>query len=212
VKLHFLVEGPSEESFLNSLLPRLIGAHRFSVYPHQGKGKLSQDSGGRRSPSRRADRVTTSRGLLDLLPAKLKAWERSLDRNTDRIVILIDADDDDCAELLERIRTACRRYAPSLEILIRIAIEEVEAWYLGDWTALKKAFPRSRKRDVDAFQPDSIVGTWERFQELAGEPVERKLIWAEKMGAVLSIDPGRNRSPSYKKFCIGVRRHAGDTS
>ena len=35
MKLHFLVEGPSEQQLLEALLPRLIPNHLFQVYAHR---------------------------------------------------------------------------------------------------------------------------------------------------------------------------------
>lgn len=59
MKLHVLVEGPSDVALLNELLPRLIPGHAFQVYPHQGKGKLPKD------PLARPE--ARQRGLLDNL-------------------------------------------------------------------------------------------------------------------------------------------------
>jgi hypothetical protein len=92
---------------------------------------------------------------------------------------------------------------------VRLAIEEAEAWYLGDWKALRAAFQRANKGRYDSYQQDSICGTWEKFQEVIGDPLVRKPFWAERMGAVLDVD-GRNRSPSFIKFCNGVRTSAGE--
>ena len=43
MKLHILVEGPSEEAFLKEWLPRFLPRHPFIVITHQGKGRLSGD-------------------------------------------------------------------------------------------------------------------------------------------------------------------------
>ena len=54
--------------------------------------------------------------------------------------------------------------------MTRIAIEELEAWYFGNWPAVRRAFPRvsediprkARFRNSDAIQG----GTWEAFEKI----------------------------------------------
>jgi Domain of unknown function (DUF4276) len=190
---------------LEGLLPRLIPNHSFEIYPHQGKGKLANDP--RKAPDPK------HRGVLDLLPATLRAWGKSLSPDTDRVVLLVDLDNDNCIWLLERLSDMLSTIEPAPSCLFRIAIEEVEAWYLGDWTALKRAFPKAQKNRWSSYTQDSICGTWEELQRVIQDPVDRKTFWAEKIGVELDIAGGggsANQSPSFQKFCAGVRRLAGD--
>jgi hypothetical protein len=55
-------------------------------------------------------------------------------------------------------------------VVTRLAIEELEAWYFGDWEAVRAAYPRlpatipaqAKYRD-----PDAIVGgTWEALERI----------------------------------------------
>jgi hypothetical protein len=204
VRLHVLVEGPSEKRLLDELLRRVIPGHTFQVHPHQGKGRLPPTPGSR--PGR------AGRGVLDQLGAKLRAWGRTLDPATERVVLLVDLDDDDegeCRRLRERLDRFVEAIDPRPLVLIRIAIEEVEAWYLADWKAVKRAFPRAgRTAELRDYEQDSICGTWELFQQVIKDPVERKPYWAERMGPVLDVENAL--SPSFAAFVRGVRRHAGD--
>lgn len=200
MRLHFLVEGTSEERFLRKLLPRLLPRHKWKIYPHEGKGRLPDDP--------LAPPVAARRGVLDQLPAKLRAWSKILHPSSDRVVVLVDVDQDDCRALLAELN-ALRDTMSTPEFLVRLAIEEVEAWYLGDWKALRKAFPGADSHTFRTYKPDSICRTWEKFQEVIGDPLERKTIWAEKMGAVLDVE-GQSRSDSFNRFCRGVRRLAGE--
>lgn len=206
MKLHFLVEGPSEERLLSALLPRLVPKHTFWIYPHQGKGKLPAKAAA--SPDQKR------RGLLDQLPAKLRAFGKSLSPTTDRVVVLVDLDNDNCQLLLSNLEQLMKQIRPAPTCLFRLAIEETEAWYLGDWSAIKRAFPRSRQTpEYRRYEADSICGSWELFQQLIEDPLERKPYWAEQIGPqLLAIDAGSaNRSPSFHKFCQGVRRLAGES-
>src|SRR5258708_38364111 len=116
MRLHFLVEGPGEVAFLNEWLPRFIPAHSFIIIPHQGKGRLSAD------PKKKPD--PKQRGLLDQLPAKLRAFGKTLNPDTDRVVVLVDLDDQDCHDLKKRLKKAQKDCNPEPTVLFRIAIEE----------------------------------------------------------------------------------------
>lgn len=207
MRLHILVEGRAEEAFLKAWLPRLIPAHSFILHPHQGKGRLSADLKKRPDPKQR--------GLLDQLPAKLRAFGKSLDSDTDRVVVLVDLDDQDCHDLKKRLKKILRGCDPSPTVLFRIAIEETEAFFLGDSVAVKKAFPRARVGKIRQYQQDSICGTWEFLRDVIGDPShsEDKVAWAEAIGRHLGTEwKGRkvNKSPSFRILCEGLLRMCGE--
>ncbi len=207
MRLHFLVEGPADVAFLEKVLPRLIPAHSFQLYPHQGRGKLPGKVDTTPDPTRR--------GLLDNLPAKLRAWGRSFSGETDRVVVLLDLDEGDCAELLARLNRMLKSVTPHPVTLFRLAIEETESWYLGDRSAIRKAFPSAKLRKLDAWKPDSIVGTWEYFMEIIGASSDDKVAWGDAMGATIRVEEPlepRNASPSFRKFCRRVRELAGEAA
>ena len=96
---------------------------------------------------------------------------RSGCRSDWRIVVVVDRDDDDCVTLKAAPRKDGRRRpgcvtrsqagAQPWQLVNRIAIEELEAWYFGDWEAVCSAYPRvsptipQRRRgyrDPDAIQ------------------------------------------------------------
>jgi len=88
-----------------------------------------------------------------------------------------------------------------------MAIEELEAWYFGDWEAVRAAYPRvpqSVPNQQRYRQPDAIAGgTWEAFERLlqrhgyfkGGLP---KIEVARTLGS--HLDPTRCRSPSFVCF------------
>lgn len=214
MKLHVFVEGRSEEALLLRLLPRLCPEHGFQIYPHRGRGQLAAQTAHSR---KKTDQPPRGRdGLLDRLPQTLTVFGR-LDPQTDRVVVLLDLDaHDDCRQLLDRLHALREEVAPRLACLFRLAIEETEAWYLGDLPAVKRAF-KGQKLDLAAltgYEPDGIGKTWERFAQLVRDPAERKVAWAERMGEHLSVaHEGRDsRSPSFRTFCAGVRRLAGEAA
>lgn len=167
MRLHVLVEGPSEEALLSPWLERFLRGHRCKIIRHRGKGKIPGD------PSRPPD--PKRQGLLDQLPAKLRAYGRSLDSSTDRVIVLVDADDDDCRDLNTKLLALLEYCDPRPVVLFRIAIEETEAFYLGDRHAIQQAFPRARLQKLNHYEQDSICGTWELFADVITFPYRRQL-------------------------------------
>lgn len=196
--VELIVEEPSMEAALRVLLPRILQGVSFAIYQHQCKDELL---------SRLPERL---RGYAAWLPS---AW---------RIVVLVDRDDDDCNELKARLEQMARQAKLETRsrrgrrnpyaVVNRIVIEELEAWYFGDWDAVRTAYPR-----VDAAipsqakyrNPDAIKGgTWETLERIlkaAGyfktglRKVELARTVAEHM------DPERNKSQSFQAFRSALR-------
>jgi len=191
--LELLVEEPSMEALLRALLPRLISSDRtFEVHAFQGKSDLLGNLAGR------------LRGYARWLPDD---W---------RIIVLVDRDDDDCLQLKQKLegvaekaklRTRARAICGQWQLVNRIAIEELEAWYFGDWESVCTAYPRlppsipSNQRYRD---PDGISGgTWEAFERVMQRSGYfkqglRKIEVARELGGLL--DARRSRSLSFGHF------------
>lgn len=199
--LHFelLVEEPSMEAFLSRLLPRLLPRDRsFQVYPFQGK-----------------------RDLLGKLQDRLRGYAAWLPENY-RIVVIVDRDEEDCHQLKDRLEAICAdaglrsRTATGddrWQIVNRIAIEELEAWYFGDWEAVREVYSRVSATipHRQGFRdPDAIAGgTWEAFEWILQrhryfETGLRKVEAARALGAV--VDPERSTSRSFSLFCETLAR------
>jgi hypothetical protein len=191
--VELLVEEPSAEAMLRSLLPRFLTDVSFNVHAHQGKPDL-----------------------LAKLPGRLNGYARFLP-DTARVVVLIDRDDDDCHELKDRLivmaTTSSFLRGRPFAIINRVAIEELEAWYFGDWDAVRQVYPRvnaaiPRKRGYR--DPDAIAGgTWEAFERVlqsAGymKGGLRKTEAAREVGK--HLDPLLNTSTSFRHFWDSVTR------
>lgn len=191
--IEFLVEERSMEAFLTPLLKRCLPAGcTFQIHAHQGK-----------------------LALLRKLENRLKGYASFLPENY-RIVVIVDMDQDQCDQLKSTLEEACthaglrsRRAAggPQWQVVTRIAIEELEAWYFGDWQAVCRAFPgvsTTIPRRAGYRKPDAIQGgTWEAFERVLkqgghykqGLPKVRA---ATAMGRYMK--PDDNCSPSFQVF------------
>ncbi len=191
--LELLVEEPSMEAFLRALLPRLLPQDRtFEVHAFQGKDDL-----------------------FGKLEARLCGYAKWLPADW-RIVVVVDRDNDDCMRLKKHMEAIARNAGlrtrtgvdgPQWQLVNRIAIEELEAWYFGDWEAACAAYPRlpptltAKQKYRD---PDAIAGgTWEAFERImrrygyfkGGLP---KIEVARSLGGV--TDAQRSRSASFCHF------------
>jgi hypothetical protein len=187
--LELLVEEPSMEAFLRGLLPRLLPQDRtFEIHAFQGK-----------------------EDMLRKLDARLRGYVHWLPQHW-RILVVIDRDDDDCHVLktrLDRIARDCglRIACAGWQLVNRIAIEELEAWYFGDWEAVRASYPRVSPSipDKQAYRnPDAIAGgTWEAFERILKQHGYFKagLPKVEVARAIAThITPGASQSQSFKSF------------
>ncbi len=185
------------EEALRQLLPRIVnGRATWKTINMRNKGRLIKE-----------------------LPKRLRAYRRQIDSGEDlRIIVLVDRDSDDCHALKRRLESIAREaglitkaatQGQSLfHVVTRIAIEELEAWYMGDIDALKAAFSslKSVKFPRNFSNPDN-GGTWERLHRF----LKRNGIYRNsfpKIDAARRIakhmNPEKNLSRSFQAFRNGV--------
>ncbi len=174
-------------------------------------------------PSAVTSKIHAFRGKTDLLaklPNRLKGYQAWLPPDW-KIVILIDEDREDCLKLKQQLeliaissglitKSSCQK-DKSFQVLNRIVVEELEAWFFGDVEAIRQAYPKVSTnlatqqpyRDSDAIKG----GTWEAL-----ERVLRKAGYhpggLEKYKAASEIsqymNPALNRSKSFQVFYRGL--------
>ncbi|MEQ1807225.1 MAG: DUF4276 family protein [Burkholderiaceae bacterium] len=209
--IEVLVEDSSGEKLLQFLLPKLLGpsgeTHTWRMHSYKGIGRIPRDLAAKADPAKRI--------LLDRLPKLLRGYGNT--PGIDAVVVLLDADRRNCKSFLKELKGLAKSCVPAPVTLFRLAIEELEAWYLGDRTALLKAYPRARKDVLKQYVQDSACDTWELLADAIYPggaaaikksrwplPGQIKHEWAEKIGPRLSLE--RNVSTSFCKFRDGVLR------
>jgi hypothetical protein len=198
--VEILVEEPSMEAALRLLLPKVIGRLSFEVHNYQNKNKL-----------------------LNRLPQRLLGYSKRIP-NTWRIVVIVDRDDDDCDQLkarLEKIAADAGLLTRSTAgnkpyvVVNRLAIEELEAWYFGDWEAVRKAYPRvpsTIPSQAKYRNPDGIAGgTWEAFERVLQKAGYFKT-GLRKIDAARTVAehmvPERNSSRSFQVLRLALSEMA----
>jgi hypothetical protein len=154
--------------------------------------------------------------LLSKLPTRLQGYRKWLPDDW-RLVILVDKDREDCLVLkatLEKtahqagfVTKSSAKGKNNFDIINRLAIEELEAWFFGDTEALVQAYPRvpaTIGKKAKYRDPDSIAGgTWEALERIlkksgyysSGMP---KVEIARNISA--HMDLHRNCSRSFQVF------------
>ena len=194
--LEFLVEEPSMEAFLCELLPNVIPNAPFQIHVFQGK-----------------------RDLLLNLENRLRGYAQWLPQDY-RLFIMVDRDRDDCHDLKQRLesiateaglRTRTSSADASWQLVNRIVIEELEAWYFGDWQAVREVYPKMSEtipQQANYRNSDAINGgTWEAFERVMRQRgyFQGGLRKIEAAHAIAPhIDPTRSQSHSFRIFCDAV--------
>ena len=216
--MHFevLVEDKSGSISVDILLQKILGAngveHSWRLHAYKGIGRIPRDLRPRTDPHKRI--------LLDRLPRLLRGYGKSLDSSSS-VVVVVDLDKQDCTTFKGELDGVLKRCDPRPNALFRIAIEESEAWLLGDRAAVRAAYPDASDSALDGYEQDSICGTWEVLADAVHEGGRAALAaegwpasgiakceWARKIAP--HVDPDRNLSPSFRAFRDGVRRLAGE--
>lgn len=195
--IELLLEEPSAEAFFADFLPKITPeGMTWKLIPFQGKADL-----------------------LSNLEKRLKGYAAWLPEDW-RIVVLVDEDREDCTKLKAKLETAAkaaglmtksRAKKGSFTVLNRIAVEELEAWFLGDVEGLRAAYPgvpaslgsRENFRDPDAVPG----GTWEALERV----LQRAGYFQGGLGKIelartmaRHMEPTRNRSRSFQQFMKGM--------
>lgn len=183
-RLEILVEEPSMAEFLRIVVPNLLpdGWHLdYNVFirKHQGKSDLKKS-----------------------IPTKLKAFSRW--NEPVGFIIMQDQDSNDCRLLKQELQALCHDYE-RIPILIRIVCRELEAWYLGDMSAIQKAYPsfkaksyagKSKFRKPDFCNAkDELKKILPSYQETSAARIIAPHIQAEN-----------NNSESFRQFVTGFKR------
>jgi len=196
--LEFLLEEPSAEAFFTGFLPRVVpSGTTWNLFPFQGKANL-----------------------LAKLESRLTGYSSWLPDDW-RIVVVVDEDRSDCVVLKKQLEAAAlsaglltksKARGVPFQVLNRIAVEELEAWFLGDVEGLGIAYPgipASLGNRANFRDPDAVPGgTWEAIERVLQRAGHfpgglGKIELARTMGE--HLDASRNRSRSFQCFMEGLK-------
>lgn len=212
--MHFevLVEDVSGKRMLDHLIPEVIDAsHSFRVLSYKGIGRIPKGLS--------AGSDANKRILLDQLPKLLTGYGKTFaGYGPDYravVVVVCDLDRRSKQTFEQELSAVASQVHPCPKHAFCLAIEEGEAWYLGDIPAVKKAYPRAKDSVLSGYVNDSICDTWELLADtvypggaltLKGKGWQavgaEKSKWAESITPFMDLTA--NKSPSFNHFLSSI--------
>ena len=208
----FLIEDESGKKLVDAIMQKIQTKYANVTY----KCTAFKGIGGFTKKNTIKD--TRTGKLLNDLTTYLKGFNRSLAHIDSAVVVVLDNDNRNSEEFKDELNNVIINNAISLDHIFAVAIEEMEAWLLGDKDAILAAYPNAKKSVLSEYVQDSICGTWEVLaaavypggltKMLKECPTYRekgtvKSEWAEKIGAFMDIS--NNNSPSFNYFINEIK-------
>jgi hypothetical protein len=211
--LDILVEDTSGRIALEILIPKIIDEdHTVRFHSYRGIGHLPAGLKTSADPQKRQ--------LLSQLPRLLQGFGATY-RNHPQgykaaVVLVCDLDARCRHDFRLELQNLLESCSPRPATYFCIAEEEVEAWLLGDSSAIFAAYPSAKTAPIEHYVPDSICGTWETLADSVHpggakalkdrqyfEIGAAKCAWAYEIP--LRMDVENNLSPSFNYFKSKVR-------
>ena len=201
--IEFFLEEESAEEALKVILPKIFSTDvGFNFHVFQGKPDL-----------------------LGKLPNLLKVYRQWITADW-RIMVLVDRDQEDCFQLKARLEgiahdagfvtKSSASQEGDFQVVNRLAIEELEAWFFGDTEALQTAYsriPENLQDQAGYRDPDAITGgTHEALDRLLRRlKYHRGRLHKPAVARKIAqhMDPCRNRSRSFQVFVEGLKACVG---
>ncbi len=203
----FLIEDSSSAILIDTLMQRISSENDGTTY----SCKSFKGIGG--FPKKPNAKEAKTHKMLNELHKYMKGFDKSLQGFPAAIVVVVDNDDRNTDEFRAELNQIAVENKITVDHVFCIAIEEIEAWLLGDEEAIKAAYPLARLSKLHSYVQDSICGTWEVLAEVVYPGGLKKLRkdcptymeigkckceWAGKIGCNMEIN--RNASPSFRHF------------
>lgn len=216
MNFEFLIEDMSGKTMLEELVPKIIDTtkHSYRIISYKGIGSIPKGLKTSQDASKRA--------LLNQLPKLLSGYGKTYQYNQGENVVIVVCDLDDKNEIsfMNELNSILQNCNPAPQTSFCLAIEEGEAWLLGDIQAIKAAYPKAKDKVLNSYINDSICGTWERLADAiykggseklkkAGfiETGLKKTEWAKNI--CFHMDVENNKSPSFNNFKQCIQKYSG---
>lgn len=203
----FLIEDQSSEILIRLVMQKLLVEYSNITYDcksFRGIGGFTKKN---------TIKETKTGKLLNDLATYLRGFNKSLSGFSSAIFVILDNDDRDTPVFMQDLERVAQQNNIIMDYVFCIAVEEVEAWLLGDENALLCAYPNARLSVLHSYIQDSVCGTWEVLANTVFPGGMKKIRnnnysyvqigalkceWSEKIGHYLNIH--NNKSPSFNLF------------
>jgi hypothetical protein len=185
--VYILTEEESAAEVVRQLATRMQVRDRVRVLAHGGKSELE-----------------------DRLRVRLAAVRYPADA---RFIVLRDNDGADCKKLKDRLLAEVP-VEKRARTRIRIVVNELESWYLGQPDALEACalITAARRREMERARkfrdPDKLNNAKQEFRRLHNRG-NQQIALAREIGP--RLDPATNRSESFRQFIGALQVLTADT-
>lgn len=215
----FLIEDQSGQALIELLMNKVQAEHPDVTCDY----KAFRGIGG--FTKKNTVKETKDGKLLNDLTTYLAGFSRSLVGIEAAVFIVLDNDDRDPATFRAELEAVALSRMITIDHVFCLAIEEMEAWLLGDEAALLQAYPNAKIATLRSYVQDSICGTWEILADVVYQGGCKKMKkdnpsytgigkikseWAQKIGAFMDIH--NNQSPSFNYFMSEIERRIPTTA
>lgn len=209
----FLIEDQSSAALIEILMQKISIKNEnitFDCKAFKGLGGFTKKN---------TVKETKSGKLLNDLATYMRGFNKRLQDIPAAIFVVVDNDTRNTASFLAELNGVAQQNMIAVDYVFCIAVEEVEAWLLGDETAILAAYPSAKLQPLHAYVQDSICGTWEILADVVYPGGSSKMKkdcptyieigkykneWAQKIGVHMDIE--RNNSPSFNDFISEINR------
>ena len=209
----FLIEDRSGAELINILMKKVIHGREditFDCKSFKGLGGFTKKN---------VRHETRTGYLLNDLATYLRGFNKSLRGVPAAIVVVLDNDTRDPQAFRAELEKVASVNGITVDHVFCIAIEEMEAWLLGDEAAVACAYPAAKRQVLQGYIQDSICGTWEKLADAVYpggvarmkkecptfvEIGRQKSEWAKRIGLFMELD--RNRSQSFQSFLNEIQK------
>lgn len=213
--MHFqyLVEDQSGAALIRILMQKIVELYPNATYDCKGFRGIGGFT------RKNTIKETKTGKLLNDLATYLRGFDRSLQSFPSVIIVVLDSDDHDVQQFRFELEAVAMQNMIKIDHVFCLAVEEIEAWLLGDRHALLSAYPHAKMHVLNTYVQDSICGTWEVLADAVYPGGTSKLSrehasfieigklkaeWAQNIG--IHMDLKSNESPSFNDFIHEIER------
>ena len=213
--MHFqyLVEDQSGAALIRILMQKIVELYPNATYDCKGFRGIGGFT------RKNTIKETKTGKLLNDLATYLRGFDRSLQSFPSVIIVVLDSDDHDVQQFRSELEAVAMQNMIKIDHVFCLAVEEIEAWLLGDRHALLSAYPHAKMHVLNTYVQDSICGTWEVLADAVYPGGTSKLSrehasfieigklkaeWAQNIG--IHMDLKSNESPSFNDFIHKIER------
>ena len=160
--MHFqyLVEDQSGAALIRILMQKIVELYPNATYDCKGFRGIGGFT------RKNTIKETKTGKLLNDLATYLRGFDRSLQSFPSVIIVVLDSDDHDVQQFRSELEAVAMQNMIKIDHVFCLAVEEIEAWLLGDRHALLSAYPHAKMHVLNTYDEYKITYALRNFQHV----------------------------------------------